>query len=134
MRLLFRSFAFLDLVSLVFLGMQLWEIATHFNKLGDQLSAKISSILMFPMFVLVLAGGVGQFFLKKYGFVLYYIQFPFRLYLWVFSVGFITLLPEAFGFYGDGWFGILFKVCMMFEFIRLYLTIRGHVKLKELQA
>ncbi|MEE1946676.1 hypothetical protein VRU48_16245 [Pedobacter sp. KR3-3] len=113
--------------------MQLWQIATHFNKQPDQLSAKISAILMFPMFILVLWGAYGQFRLQKFGFILYYIQFPLRLYLWVFSVGFITLLPEALSYYGDKWFGVLLKVCIMFEFVRLYLTIRGQVKLKDLQ-
>lgn len=131
MRLLFRSFAFLDLVSLVFMAMQLWQIATHFNELGPQLSVKVESILMFPMFLLVIIGAIGQFNLKKFGFVLYYIQFPFRLYLWVFSIGFITLFPEALGYYGDKWFGVLLKVCMMFEFIRLYLTIRAQLKLQQ---
>ncbi len=133
MRRLFHSFALLDLISLILMAMQLWQIATHFNKLPDQLSAKMSSILMFPMFVLVLLGAYGLIQLKKFGFVLYYIQFPFRLYLWVFSVGFITLLPEALSYYGDKWFGILLKVCFMFEFVRLYLTIRGQIKLKEMQ-
>lgn len=133
MRLLFRSFVMLDLISLFLMAMQLWEIATHFNELPNQLSAQMSSILMFPMFVLVLLGAYGLLMFKKFGFVLYYIQFPFRLYLWVFSLGFITLLPEALSYYGDKWFDILLKVCFMFEFVRLYLTIRGQAKLKDLQ-
>ena len=95
MRLTLRSFALLDVVSLVFIAMQLWQIMLHFNEI-DLLSTKIQSVLMFPMFALVLAGAIGLWFYKKFGFILYYIQFPFRLYLWVFSLGFITLLPEAF--------------------------------------
>lgn len=129
MRLLLRSFAFLDLVSLVFMGMQLWQISHHFNEIQKQ-SEKLESILMFPMFILVLVGAIGLMLQKKFGFITYYIQFPFRLYLWVFTLGFITLLPEAFNHFEDYWFGILFKVCMMAEFIRLYLTIREHLKLR----
>src|SRR6478752_3157653 len=99
MRFTLRSFVLLDLISLLFLGMQLWFIATH--EFPEQLSQKVHHILMFPMFVLVLIGAVGLFFEKKYGFILYYIQFPFRLYLWIFSVGFITLIPEALDIFDD---------------------------------
>ena len=128
MRLTLRSFALLDVLSLVFLGMQVWQIATHYQELTNKLSEKIQAILMFPMFILILAGAIGLFFVKRFGFILYYIQFPFRLYLWIFSIGFITLLPEAFGFYEDKWFDTLLKFCFMAEFIRLYLTIRIHLK------
>lgn len=132
MRLLLRSFTFLDVISLVFLTMQLWQIAHHFTEITTN-SDKLESILMFPMFLLVLIGAFGLWLAKKVGFILYYIQFPFRLYLWVFSVGFITLLPEAFNSFDDRWFGALLKVCIMAEFIRLYLTIKLHLKLKRQQ-
>lgn len=128
MRLTLRSFALLDVVSLLFMGMQVWGIATHYHELSNQLSEKVQAILMFPMFIVVIIGAIGLFLFKKYGLVLYYVQFPFRLYLWIFSIGFITLLPEAFNNYEDKWFDILLKVCYVAEFIRLYLTIRIHFK------
>lgn len=131
MRFLLRSFAFLDLVSLVFMGMQLWQISHHFNEIQKQ-SEKLEAVLMFPMFILVLVGAIGLLLQKKFGFIAYYVQFPFRLYLWVFTLGFITLLPEAFSHFEDYWFGILFKFCMMAEFIRLYLTIKSHLKVRAL--
>lgn len=125
MRLTLRSFAFLDLISLFFLGWQVWIIAT--DDFPVQLSQKIHHILMLPMFVLVLLGAIGLFFEKKYGLILYYIQFPFRLYLWIFSIGFITLIPEALEIFNDQLADILFKACFVAEFIRLYLTIRIHL-------
>ncbi|MFD0940516.1 hypothetical protein ACFQ1J_07350 [Pedobacter boryungensis] len=115
------------------MSMQLWNIANHYTELPNQLSVKIEAMLMFPMFLLVLVGAYGLFFTKKFGFILYYIQFPFRLYLWVFTLGFITLLPEALNNFEDKWPNILLKVCIMAEFIRLYLTVRGHLKLKGQQ-
>ncbi|RZK58322.1 MAG: hypothetical protein EOO87_00515 [Pedobacter sp.] len=130
MRILLRSFAFLDLISLVFLGMQLVNIAQFYGNLQLQ-SEKLQSVMMFPMFFLVLFGAVLLFRGKKLGFVLYYIQFPFRLYLWVFSLGFITLLPEAFGLFQDFWFGALLKLCFVGEFIRLFLTVRAHLKIND---
>ena len=127
MRLLLRSFAVLDLISLIFMGMQLLQIAQHFDGI-NQFSLKVQSFLMFPMFLLLLIGAIGLWLYKKFGFILYYIQFPFRLYLWIFTFGFITLFPEALGNFEDYWFDILLKVCMTTEFIRLYLTVRAHLK------
>lgn len=124
MRLTLRSFAVLDVLSLLFLGTQVWEMAMHYHELPNQLSERIQALLMFPMFILVVTGAIGLFLIKKFGFILYYIQFPFRLYLYVFSLGFITLLPEALSIYEDKWFDALLKVCFMAEFIRLYLTIK----------
>ena len=128
MRLTLRSFVLLDVLSLLFMSVQVWQIVVHFDEPSYQLSEKVRGILMFPMFIMVLMGAIGLFFIKKFGFILYYIQFPFRLYLWVFSLGFITLLPEAFGFFEGIWFDILLKTCFVVEFIRLYLTIKIHVK------
>ncbi|RZL33310.1 MAG: hypothetical protein EOP00_32975 [Pedobacter sp.] len=132
MRLLLRSFALLDVLSLVFLGMQLWNIAQRYQEIVQH-SEKLSASLMFPMFLLILAGAIGLWLVKKFGFVLYYIQFPFRLYLWIFTLGFITLLPEALENFEDYWFNILLKVCMVGEFIRLYLTVKAHLKMRGQQ-
>lgn len=128
MRITLRSFAILDAVSLLFVGMQVWYIATNYHELPAQLSEKVQAILMLPIFLLVFIGAIGLFTIKKFGVILYYIQFPFRLYLWVFSVGFITIVPEALGIFDDKLSDILLKICYVAEFIRLYLTIRIHFK------
>lgn len=126
MRLLLRVFAFLDLLSLVFMSMQVWAIFKNYSTL-TLLSEKVQSVLMFPMFLLLIVSAYGLFFQKKYGFVSYYVQFPFRLYLWVFTLGFVTLMPELLGTYDGKWFPVLLKVCFTAEFIRLYLTIKAHL-------
>lgn len=130
MRILLRIFAFLDVLTIIFMTMQLWDISNNFDKFTVR-SEKIQAILMFPVFALVIIGALGLSLAKKYGFISYYIQFPFRLYLWVLSLGFITLLPEALGNYDDKWFPILLKVCYVGEFMRLYLTIRAHYLIQE---
>lgn len=127
MRFILRSFVILDVILLILLGMQLWVTSTH--PLSDKLSEKVQAILMFPMFMTMLIGTIGLYGKKKWGFVLYYIQFPFRLYLFIFSLSFITLIPEAFAIYDDTLSDILFKACFVAEFIRLYLTIMLHRKL-----
>lgn len=125
MRILLRAFAFLDILSIVFMTMQLWSIVKNFAQI-TLMSEKVQAILMFPVYILVVIGAYGLFFQKKYGFISYYIQFPFRLYLWVLTLGFITLIPEALSNYDDKWFPILLKVCFAGEFVRLYLTIKAH--------
>ena len=130
MRILLRVFAFLDVLTIIFMTMQLWDISNNFDKFTVR-SEKIQAILMFPVFALVIIGALGLSLAKKYGFISYYIQFPFRLYLWVLILGFITLLPEALGNYDDKWFPILLKVCYVGEFMRLYLTIRAHYLIQE---
>lgn len=130
MRILLRVFALLDVLSLIFMAMQLWAIFKQYSAM-TLLSDKVQSVLMFPMFVMLVIGIVGLIKLKKYGFVSYYIQFPFRLYLWIFTIGFITLLPEALSVYDDKWFPILLKVCIAAEFVRLYLTIKAQLNISK---
>lgn len=130
MRFVIRFFVCLDLISLVFMGMQLWLIAHQFDQILKQ-PEMLTAVLKFPMFILVLIGGIGLLQVKKFGFILYYIQFPFRFYLWVFSLGFITFFPELFGSFEDYWFDVLLKVCMLAEFVRLYFTIKAHIKWKN---
>ena len=129
MRILFRAFAFLDLISLIFMTMQLWSIFQKFSQF-TLLSDKVQGVLMFPMYLLVAIGAYGLCYQKKLGFISYYIQFPFRLYLWVFTLGFITLLPEALSNYDDKWFPILLKICFVAEFIRLFLTVKAQLAIK----
>ncbi len=129
MNVFFRLFAALDVIAGILLSMELWYRLQHFNELSARLSVKVQSILMVPMWILLCCGVIAHLLQKKTAFICYYIQFPFRLYLWIFSIGFITLLPEALGYFEDIWFEVLLKGCFMFEFIRLYLSIRFHRKL-----
>lgn len=129
MRLSLRVFAILDAISAAFLGMQVWQIVSHLEEVPDNLLSKEKAGAMVLMFISLFITMYGLFVRKKFGFITYYIQFPFRLVLWVFSLGFITLLPEAFSYYGDGWFEVLFRICIIAEFFRLYFTIQFHRKL-----
>lgn len=124
-----RLFAILDAISAIFLGMQVWQIISHLDEVPDSLLSKEKAVAMVLMFISLFITMHGLFARKKFGFITYYIQFPFRLALWVFSLGFITLLPEAFSYYGDGWFEVLFRICIIAEFFRLYFTIQFHRKL-----
>nr|WP_199159004.1 hypothetical protein [Pedobacter sp. ASV2] len=127
MRYTIKFFAFLDIISIALLGKQFWEIITHLNEIPHETLSQAKVILMLPLFVSLFISAVGLMLFKKFGFIAYYIQFPFRLVVWVFSIGFITFLPEYFNL-GERWFDILFRICFIAEFFRLYFTIKIHRK------
>jgi hypothetical protein len=122
MRLLLRIFALLDLVSIIFMAPQIWAIINHFNTVPKETLSVIKVVLTPLIFLSLFASAAGLFTWKKYGLVTYYVQFPFRLVLWVFSIGFITFLPELFH-RENQWFGLLFRICIVAEFFRLYYTV-----------
>lgn len=123
MRTATKFFALLDVISILLLAKQFWAIITHINEIPDQLLSQIRVVLTLPMFLSLFLSAVGLFLFKKFGFITYFIQFPFRLIVWIFSIGFITFLPEILNL-GERWFDILFKICFIAEFFRLYFTIQ----------
>lgn len=127
MRLIIRIFALLDIISIVLLAQPFWEIITHIKDIPQEFLSQARVVLTLPLFVLLFVSALGLMLFKKIGFIAYYIQFPFRLIIWVFSIGFITLLPELLNL-KDIWFDIFFKICFIAEFFRLYFTVKIHQK------
>jgi hypothetical protein len=125
MRLTFKFFAVLDLISIVFLAVQIWTILTHLHDVRTDTFSLIKIGLTILTFLSLFLTTAGLYQFKKYGLISYYIQFPFRLFLFVFSIGFITLLPEVLNL-GDQFFSWLFRICVMAEFFRLYYTILAY--------
>lgn len=120
-----RFCAVLDLISIILLGKQIWGIITHIHEVPDQWVSQVKVWLTLFLFVLLFVSAIGLLMFKKIGFIAYYIQFPFRLIVWIFSIGFITYLPELLNL-NEAWFNILFRVCFIAEFFRLYFTIQIH--------
>jgi len=125
MRTLLKIFALLDVISIVFMTPQIWAAVIHYNEIPDQALSVIKVVFTLLIFLSLFLSAIGLFRFKKYGLITYYFQFPFRLALWVFSIGFITFLPEL-SHQGDQWFSILFRICMVAEFFRCYYTIQAH--------
>ena len=125
MRILLKIFALLDIISIVFMTPQIWAALVHYNEIPIQALSVIKIVCTLLIFVSLFISTIGLFRFKKYGLITYYFQFPFRLVLWVFSIGFITFLPELF-YQGDQWFSALFRICMVAEFFRCYYTIQTH--------
>ncbi|RZL65399.1 MAG: hypothetical protein EOO93_06505 [Pedobacter sp.] len=127
MKLTAKFFALLDIISIILLAKQFWGIVTHINEIPDQVLSQIRVVLTLPLFLSLFISATGLILFKKFGFITYFIQFPFRLIVWIFSIGFITFLPEVLNL-GERWFDILFKICFIAEFFRLYFTIQIYRK------
>lgn len=122
-----RFFGLLDVISIVLLARQFWNVITHLNEIPDQLLSQIKVALLIPLFLSLFVSVIGLLRYKRFGFITYYVQFPLRLIVWVFSIGFLTYLPELFNInLVDKWFYILLKTCFVVEFFRLYFTIQIH--------
>jgi len=120
-----RLFAMLDVISIILLGKQFWGMVTHIHEIPDQVISQVKVWLTISLFLLLFVSAIGLILFKKIGFIAYYIQFPFRLIVWIFSIGFITYLPELLNL-SEVWFSIFFRVCFIAEFFRLYFTIKIH--------
>lgn len=125
MRLTVRVFALFDIISIALLAQPFWQIITHFNEIPEETLSQIRVVLTLPMFLLLFVSAIGLAMYRKFGFIAYYIQFPIRLIIWVFSIGFVTLLPELLNL-KELWFDVFFKLCFIAEFFRLYITIKIH--------
>jgi hypothetical protein len=125
MRLTFKFFALLDLISICFLATQIWTILTHAHDVKTDTFSIVKISLTLLMFLSLFLTTSGLYTFRRWGLITYYIQFPFRLFLFVFSIGFITLLPEYISF-GDTFFSWLFRICVMAEFFRLYYSILAY--------
>lgn len=125
--LLLRFFALLDVITLYLLSTQAPDIAAALqNPAATDLSlVRVSLTLL--VYLLLIFSAAGQFMVKKYGLIIYYVQFPLRLVVFVFSFGFLTLISQ----YSDSisLFEWLFRIAIVLEFFRLYFTVQVHRQL-----
>ncbi|HCN83690.1 MAG TPA: hypothetical protein DIT07_08720 [Sphingobacteriaceae bacterium] len=119
-----RIFGFLDIVSIALLSKQIYSIATNFDKIPDSKLSEIRITLLLISYLLLFVSAAGLLTTRKYGVIAYYIQFPIRLLVWVFSFGFITFISEyTTNPYIFDW---SFRIAIILEFFRLYFTIKFH--------
>lgn len=123
MRILPRIFSALDFLSIILMLKPVFGLMANLQLVPDNLLSQARVWLTFPLFFSLFVSAIGLMLFKKFGFVSYYMQFPFRLILWIFSIGFITLVPEWLNL-SEGWFNALFRICIVAEFFRLYFTVK----------
>jgi hypothetical protein len=119
-----RFFAFLDMLSFILLSEQVFQILANIRNLPTETHSAIRIVLLLLMYPLLLVSAYYLFRIKKPGLIVFYIQFPIRLIVWVFSLGFITSLS---GYFSSSLvFDWLFRIAIVLEFFRLYFTIQIH--------
>lgn len=126
MKTTLRFFAFLDLISIVLLSPQLYQIITHINQIPKETLSIIKVAFTLTTFVLLFVSAIGLFRIARVGLISYYFQFPMRIVIWVFSFGFLTFLSQYFS--SALVFEWLFRLVFVLEFFRLFFTVQIHRK------
>lgn len=125
MRSIFIFFGLLDLLAFYRAFPTLNRIFENYD-----VSALIPNVLpaiTVLMIVSLLVSGPLTLADNRYGFVTYYIQFPFRLAFSILTFGFILkLFPMQLGTFN---YGMLTATVFAFEATRLMLTIQYHKRL-----
>jgi len=118
-----RFFAFLDILSFILLSQQVFNMLSNTQGWSTASSAMRMGVLLL-MYPLLLLSAYALYRVRKLGLLVYYIQFPMRLFVWVFSFGFLTLISQYFD--NPQVFDWLFRTAVVLEFFRLYFTFQIH--------
>ena len=121
-----RFFAVLDIGSIILLSPQIYALLSSLESIPPQNLSRIKAALLLIVFLLLFVSATGLFLRKKFGAIAYYIQFPMRLIVWVFSFGFLTFISQYFS--NPQVFDWLFRLAIILEFFRLYFTVQIHRK------
>ena len=124
MRNTLRFFSLLDVLSIALLSKQVFNIMINIGSLAPQTASLVKAILLPLIYISLFFTAFLLFQQKKSGLIIYYIQFPVRLLVCVFSFGFITMLASLSN--NPQLFNWLFRLVIILEFLRLYLSIRIH--------
>jgi hypothetical protein len=127
MRYILRFFSLLDVISIALLSKQVYSILSHIHELSTETLSVIKIILILVIYPLLFASAIGLFMQKKWGSISYYIQFPLRLIVWVFSFGFLTFISEYYP--NPLLFDWIFRLVIILEFFRLYFTVQAGKRL-----
>lgn len=119
-----RFFALLDVLSIVLVSRQVQQIVANIGLMPDAAISQIRIVSFLIVYFLLFVSATGLFFIKKTGLISYYVQFPLRLIVWVFSFGFLTFISQ--GFSNTLVFDWLFRIAVVLEFFRLYFTVQIH--------
>lgn len=121
-----RFFALLDIISLFLLNKQVYLIILNFKQIPHETLSLLKIVLLLVIYILLFVSAAGLAMRRKFGFISYYVQFPLRLFVWIFSFGFITLISEYTTAISFDW---LFRLVIILEFFRLYFTVKIHRQL-----
>jgi hypothetical protein len=122
-----RFFAILDIISIILLLPQLYQIFSNLSQIPRETLSflKISFTLATFMLLFVSASSLAR--ISRASLISYYVQFPMRLIVWIFSFGFLTFLSQYSS--NTAVFEWIFRIVFVLEFFRLFFTIQIHKKI-----
>ncbi|MXV49928.1 hypothetical protein GS399_03015 [Pedobacter sp. HMF7647] len=127
MRNSLKLFAFLDILSIALLSRQVVGIFTNWSQIPHETLSQLKILIVLLVFISLFGSAYFLFFAKRAGAIIYYVQFPLRFIVWIFSFGFLTLLAQYSS--SETVFDWLFRLVVLLEFLRLYFTIKIHREL-----
>lgn len=124
MIIMIRFFGLLDVISIIVLTPQVYKMVINFESIPPGILSILKVSFTLITYLLLFLSASGLFKPSKAAIISYYIQFPFRLVVWIFSFGFLTYLSEFSA--NELMFEWLFRIAFMLEFFRVYFTARAH--------
>lgn len=121
-----RFFALLDIISIILLLPQLYQIFFNLSQIPRETLAYLKIAFTLITFLILFISASGLFRISKAVFISYYVQFPMRLVVWIFSFGFLTFISQYFT--NPAVFEWIFRIVFVLEFFRLFFTIQIHKK------
>lgn len=122
-----RFFGLLDVISIILLTPQVYKILTNIQNIPPGTLSVIKIVFTLVTYLLLFVSASGLYKPSKASIISYYIQFPFRLVVWIFSFGFLTYLSEFSA--NELVFEWLFRITFMLEFFRIYFTVKAHKRM-----
>lgn len=126
MKTTIRIFAVLDIISILLLLPQLYQMIANRAQISFGTLSILKIVFTLLTFVLLFISASGLIRITRAVFVSYYIQFPMRLVVWIFSFGFLTFISQYFS--STSVFEWMFRLVFVLEFFRLFFTIQIHKK------
>lgn len=122
MKTAIRFFAILDIISIILLMPQVYQILSGLSRVPLQTLPLLKAGFTLATFILLFVTASALLRISRASLIAYYIQFPMRLVVWIFSFGFLTFLSQYFS--SAGVFEWIFRIVFVLEFFRLFFTIQ----------
>lgn len=119
-----RFFGLLDVISIILLTPQIYNLLSSPGGIPVAILSVLKITFTLLTYLLLFISASGLYKPSKAGVISYYIQFPLRIAVWIFSFGFFTYLTEFTA--NEKVFEWLFRLIFMLEFFRMYFTVRAY--------
>ena len=119
-----RIFALLDIISIFLLTPQVYRMANDLDSIPSGALPVLKIAFTAFTYLLLFVSASAIYKPSRAAVISYYVQFPFRLVVWIFSFGFLTYLGQFSS--NELLFEWLFRIAFMLEFFRIFFTVQTH--------